>query len=86
MTLSPPQPSSRIALWRAAGLERDESGLRELTHDPHPLVSLIAGCAITRRESRGAHRRVDFPARDPSLDDRHVTMRMGSEPEWEMWR
>jgi len=77
---------SRIALWRAAGLERDDSGLRALMRDPHPLVRLIGGCALTRRESRGAHRRVDFPARDPSLDNRHVTVRKESEPEWAVWR
>ena len=53
---------------------------------PHPLVRLIGGCALTRRESRGAHRRVDFPARDPSLDNRHVTVRKESEPEWAVWR
>jgi L-aspartate oxidase len=84
--LPPIQRRSRIALWRAAGLERDESGLRELMRDAHPLVALIGGCALTRTESRGAHRRVDFPSRDPSLDDRHVTARRGSEPEWELWR
>jgi L-aspartate oxidase len=76
---------SRIALWRAAGVERDESGLRELTGDPHPLVRLIAGSALARTESRGAHRRVDFPSRDPRLDDHHVTVRLGSEPDWESW-
>jgi L-aspartate oxidase len=78
-------PESRLALWRAAGLERDGAGLAELTRDPHPLVRLIGACALTRRESRGAHRRVDFPTRDPSLDERHVTVREGSEPAWEAW-
>ena len=83
----PPHASqeSRLALWRAAGLERDQTGLEELTRDPHPLVRLIGACALTRRESRGAHRRVDFPTRDPSLDERHVTVREGSEPAWEVW-
>ena len=76
---------SRLALWRAAGLEREESGLRELAGDPHPLVRLIAACALTRRESRGAHRRADFPSRDPGLDDQHVTIRRGSGPGWELW-
>lgn len=76
---------SHRALWRAAGLEREESGLRELAGDPHPLVRLIAASALTRRESRGAHRRVDFPSRDPQLDDQHVTIRPGSGPAWEPW-
>jgi L-aspartate oxidase len=85
-TLPPVHQDSRIALWRAAGLEREESGLRELAGDPHPLVRLIAACALSRRESRGAHRRVDFPARDPNLDDRHVKVGQGRGPEWEVWR
>jgi L-aspartate oxidase len=82
---APPHQDSRLALWRAAGLEREASGLRDLAGDPHPLVRLIAACALTRRESRGAHRRVDFPARDPGLDDQHVTVRQGSVPGWELW-
>jgi L-aspartate oxidase len=84
-TPAPTHQDSRTALWRAAGLEREESGLRELAGDPHPLVRLIAACALTRRESRGAHRRVDFPSRDPGLDDQHVTVRQGSGPAWELW-
>ena len=82
---APIRQDSRTALWRAAGLERVESGLRELAGDPHPLVRLIAACALTRRESRGAHRRVDFPCRDPDLDGQHVTVRRRSEPEWKLW-
>ena len=82
----PAAVASRVALWRAAGLEREESGLRELTSDPHPLVRLIAASALTRTESRGAHRRVDFPSRDPNLDDEHVVLRDGAGPEWEVWR
>jgi aspartate oxidase len=78
--------ASRLALWRAAGLERCDADLRELTCDPHPLVRLIGGCALARAESRGAHRRIDCPARDPRLDDHHVTVRRGSEPAWEVWR
>jgi L-aspartate oxidase len=84
--LPPVQQDSRTALWRAAGLEREESGLRELATDPHPLVRLIAACALTRRESRGAHRRIDFPSRDPGLDHQHVTIRRESRPAWETWR
>jgi L-aspartate oxidase len=83
--LAPVHQDSRLALWRAAGLEREESGLRELARDPHPLVRLIAACALTRRESRGAHRRADFPSRDPDLDDQHLTIRRGSGPVWERW-
>lgn len=87
-TRAPPHATqaSRLALWRSAGLERDDAGLLELTHDPHPLVRLIGDCALARTESRGAHRRVDFPARDRGLDNRHVTVRKGCEPAWEVWR
>ncbi|MGN6166673.1 MAG: L-aspartate oxidase [Solirubrobacteraceae bacterium] len=85
-TLPTTHQGSRIALWTAAGLEREESALRGLADDPHPLVRLIAASALARRESRGAHRRVDFPARDPNLGDQHVTLRQGADPEWERWR
>lgn len=81
----PASQASRIALWRGAGLEREASGLRELTQDPHPLVRLIGGAALTRTESRGAHRRIDFPDRDRTLDGRHVIVAKDSAPAWETW-
>ncbi len=81
----PPSPADRLALWRAAGLERDETGLQALTREIHPLVRLIGACALTRRESRGAHRRVDFPTTDPELDGRHVTVSVGADSTWELW-
>ena len=75
---SRPRPSlsqhSREALWQYAGLERDGDGLLALAEDPHPLVRLIASSALARTESRGAHQRRDFPARDPAFDGRHVTL------------
>jgi L-aspartate oxidase len=80
-----PTESSRHALWRHAGLERDGAGLSELTSDPHPLVRLIAHSALTRTESRGAHQRRDFPERRPELDNQHVTIRLGSGPRFETW-
>lgn len=85
-SVPPATQASRTALWRAAGLERNDAGLRELARDPHPLVRLIGACALARTESRGAHRRLDFPARDHGLDNHHVTVRSGSEPAWEVWR
>ena len=77
--------ASRAALWRDAGLERDGDGLRALREDPHPLVRLIAESALAREESRGAHRRLDFPQRDDAMDGRHVTLVTGAGPELETW-
>ena len=55
-----------------AGPRRDAAGLERLLGDPYPLARLIAASALTRRESRGAHRRADHPLRDPALDGVHV--------------
>jgi L-aspartate oxidase len=77
--------TSREALWRNAGLERDAHGLEQLTADEHPLVRLIARSALTRTESRGAHQRADFPDRDPRFEGRHVTVRAAAEPALELW-
>jgi L-aspartate oxidase len=77
--------SSREALWRHAGLERTADGLRMLVDDPHPLVRLIGTCALSRTESRGAHRRLDYPGTDPSLDGRHATVRPDAPPALERW-
>ena len=77
--------SSREALWRYAGIERSGEGLRTLAGDPHPLVGLIARSALAREESRGAHRRTDFPRTEPSWDGRHVTQSAGSEPVAALW-
>ena len=67
-TKPPPiSAASREALWRHAGLERDAAGLRELTADPHPLVRLIAECALARTESRGAHQRSRLPRARPGV-------------------
>jgi L-aspartate oxidase len=78
-------PQSRAALWRYGGLERSGEGLRQLVQDPHPLVRLIARCALAREESRGAHLRTDFPERDPALDRRHITIAEDREPELSTW-
>ena len=80
-----PSPQTRDALWRLAGLERDARGLQRLADDPHPLARLIAACALHRQESRGAHRRRDFPQLDPGLDLHHVVVRPGQAPEWQRW-
>jgi L-aspartate oxidase len=78
-------PSSRTALWQRAGIERDAEGLRPLLDDPHPLVRLVAACALAREESRGAHRRRDFPELDPALDERHTVVHAERAPALEFW-
>jgi L-aspartate oxidase len=76
---------SRQALWDHAGLVRDGDGLRQLLQDPHPLVQLIGAGALARTESRGAHRRRDFPEVDPCFDRRHITLLAGRSPAREQW-
>jgi L-aspartate oxidase len=81
-----PPPSTRRALWRFAGLEREAAGLRELADDPFPLARLIARSALAREESRGAHQRSDHPDRDPGLDGRHLVAGPEQAPRWQPWR
>ena len=83
----PPMPSesARAALWRWAGLERDAERLTRLSANLHPLAGLIARFALARAESRGAHRRRDFPALDPAYDALHVTVQRDDQPVLERW-
>jgi L-aspartate oxidase len=83
--VTPPSAETRAALWREAGLQRDDAGLRRLLEDPHPLARLIAASALHREESRGAHRRTDFPSQDPQLDGQHTVVGKGADVGWERW-
>jgi L-aspartate oxidase len=76
---------TRRALWRHAGLVRAEEGLRALADDPFPLARAIAASALGRAESRGAHRRVDRPERDGTLDRRHFVVEPGGALVAERW-
>jgi L-aspartate oxidase len=67
----PPTTQTRAALWRRAGPRRDAAGLERLLDDPYPLARMIASTALARRESRGAHRRTDYPRPDTRLDGVH---------------
>ncbi len=76
---------TREAVWREAGIERSREGLERLAGDEHPLARLIAGCALARQESRGAHTRSDFPETSRALDGMHAVVKAGGEMAWEAW-
>ena len=68
---SPPTGSTREAVWALAGPVRTGEGLEELTGNGYLLASAIGLTGLARRESRGGHRRADFPRLDPELDGVH---------------
>jgi L-aspartate oxidase len=80
-----PEQSTRDALWRLAGIERDARELEQLLKDPFPLARVIATCALAREESRGAHQRRDHPRQDQGLDRTHAVVRGGDPPLFERW-
>ncbi len=67
----PPTVETRAALWLNGGPRREADELERLLDDPYPLTRLIAASALARRESRGVHRRTDFPETDQGLDGVH---------------
>ncbi len=82
---TPPTLATRDAVWRAAGPRRERVELERLLEDPYPLARMIAACALARRESRGAHRRRDFPIADPELDGAHLVVDRSAEVATERW-
>jgi L-aspartate oxidase len=80
----PPPAETREAVWELAGPLRSAEGLQRLLDDPYPLARLIARFALEREESRGSHRRLEFPERDPALDGRHLLC-AGDRLRWDGW-
>ena len=81
----PPVVETREALWRWAGPRRTEAELEWLLEDPYPLARHLARSALARQESRGAHRRADFPRLDPELDGEHMVVDADGELRLERW-
>ena len=82
---SPPVTSElRHELWEEAGLMRSDKGLERLCGSRALLPRLVAESALARRESRGAHFRLDFPFEDPEFE-RHVVVRRDHDPVLEQW-
>jgi len=69
-----PSEATREALWANAGLLRNREGLESLLDDEHPLARLVARSALTREETRGAHRRSDFPDTREDLAGFHSSL------------
>jgi L-aspartate oxidase len=80
----PPPAETREAVWRLAGPLRTADQLERLLSDPYPLARLIARFALAREESRGSHRRLEFPDRDPALDGRHLVYQ-ADKLLWQAW-
>jgi L-aspartate oxidase len=81
----PPSAATRDAVWRLAGPRRAADALEALLADPYPLARLIARAALTRQESRGPHRRSDFPLPDSALDGIHVVISHDEVARRERW-
>jgi len=81
----PPTTDTRAAVWELAGPSRDAERLARLAEDEYPLASLIARAALAREESRGSHRRTDFPDASEELDGVHLVMTRDAELSAQRW-
>jgi L-aspartate oxidase len=81
----PPTVETREKVWRLAGPLRSANPLEQLLPDPYPLARLIARFALEREESRGSHRRLEYPETNPELDGLHIVC-SGDELAWQAWQ
>jgi L-aspartate oxidase len=81
----PPLEATRDAVWALAGPRREAAQLESLRSDPYPLARMIATSALDRRESRGAHMRIDYPLPDPALDGTHLLVGADGSVRTERW-
>ncbi len=81
----PDPAATRMLLWECAGIERSAEKLGQLAGSANPLVRLIGAASLVREETRGAHHRSDFPAKDDKLDFRHFVFGPDDSPNAERW-
>jgi L-aspartate oxidase len=82
---APPSDPTRAAMWAAAGPLRSGPELESLRAEPYPVARMIATSARAREESRGVHRRSDYPETDPELEGVHFVCGAHGAVDEERW-